>query len=437
MFASLLLNATSVVALVAAVMGATVLLRGTAVVYAAFVVSLFMTSFLRVDVAGMAVFPYFFMTLLAAAALGPINFSLLFRSKIFWAFSAYIVWTAGISILRENEMQQVMATGGLRLLLLLVSGSVALILLQNKIAFSKVIGLFYFVLALNAVVALCQFATGSLTFTYEQEFFLGRFSRPSGLFPEPDALGKFCMVFVLVLLPVAFASRHGRQKLHLLILALGVLAMFASQARSSLAGFVAGMMALFLVSSVSFKKKIVVPAVVVILGGIAVNVLFPESGDLLERMSAFTSMERIDADPSGRYRLQTIRNATYLLDNTSYGWISGLGWFEMGIDVNDKFYSLPSSLILYIIFQSGIVGLSFCLYAVFQVIFQCGQVKTGTVQETGLLHGVAIAMVGAFVTSLLAPMWFDPVLWTLIGIGMFCELFRARPSLLVKGSPLQ
>ena len=385
-----------------------------------FFLSLATTAFLRFDISGMAIFPYFFTTVFIFVLISPVRFIRLFSSKIFMAFAVLIFWTLLVSIWRENTDRQIIASCGLHILLLMIGAATAIILLEKQISVVALIDLMFIMLAVNGILGLLQYVTGTLALNDGQKFFLNYFSRPSGLFPEPDALGKFSMAFTILLMPLTLGHKKYSRKRYKIILLLGFFIMLISHTRSAWLGFAAGTFTFFSLSSAKWNKKIILSLLLTAI--ISVGILMPDYFGLGQRLGSISSIESIQEDNSGRYRLQTIRNAIVLLNSTSQAWTVGLGWFEQNIKTSNWAFAIPSNLFLLLIFRSGIIGLLICCLGFLRIIYIGFRHKSRETEEDFMVQGLPCATTAALASSMVAPMWFDPILWLLIGMGIFFEL---------------
>ena len=417
-----------------AVVATLILFLTTDILYVIFLLSLMTTSFFSIVMAGSHVRIPFVLNLFVLLAVGKHHLKDIIKSRIFLSILLYIIWTLLLTTYTTSNLLDSFRVGCLPILLLLISVNVATIILSKKIDVAYAFKIIIFAGVLNIALGILQyfgyaaFGIEFLNLTEVQQTFLSMTNRMSATFWEPDTFGKFLMVFSLLLLP--FVAHDLRSKVagrYHYIFVLAILSLLINRTRSAWAGLLVGVAFFVSLQNISMRMKglVIILVMFIAVAGYSVVTMFePRSDELnkiIYRIKSLRSIEDMRKDSSAMYRIRSIEHFWRIVRKDTRGLICGYGFEDRE---KQRYSGAVSNIFLGVMQTSGIVGITLVAFSLIFAVIICLKYRSPVVEDTLMARGCGLSVVGMVVSSQLAPMWFDPIFWMILGLAIYLEIDR-------------
>jgi O-antigen ligase len=287
-----------------------------------------------------------------------------------------------------------------------------------------------------AILAVGQYATHEIFWNHrlQQANVYSRFFRANGIFYDPNILGRYLVLALLIVLAYAYVTDRGRD---LLILGAAAIALgaglFVTFSRSSALGLMVGV-ALLALRAYGWRRTLIVGgAVLIVLGGAAVL----RSGNVRH---ALTSSHRLERISEGRFDL--VKGGLKIWREHPVAG-TGLGSFEKRYtetltpaEQRRTRVIISHNAPVTVLSEVGAVG-----FALFLVLLVAGTVTVARTARAPGADGWAawtiLAMLAAiFVHSLLyAALFEDPYTWVLTGAALGLRAAARRAEATVPAVP--
>lgn len=271
-----------------------------------------------------------------------------------------------------------------------------------------------------AIVAVAQFATRTIWWneTLKQGNGYNRFFRANGIFYDPNILGRYLMLALVVVAAYAIVTERSRVLIGMALVATALAAGLAvTFSRSSSLGLMVAV-ALLGVRAFGLRRTLLIGAgALVLIGGPAIAL----NSSLRDKA---TSVERLASTGEGRLRL--VEGGVDLWRTAP---VTGVGLGAFAKEYRD---SLPRSTVVRtrvfishtapvtVLAELGVVGFGLFVLLLLSATWVLWRASRRTGGSAGLAQWTVLAiLIGIFVHSLLYSALFeDPYVWALAAVGV-------------------